>query len=151
MSAIGIRHGATLDKYVGDAVVMFFGDPTSNGVSQDAASCIRMAVEMQERMTGLRAKWQGLGYPKPFHMRVGIHSGTCSVGNFGCAERMSYTIVGLDVNLAARVEKLGKPDEVTVTGETFELVKDQFEGTSYGEVNVADIARDLELYSINMQ
>ncbi len=151
MSAIGIRHGATLDKYVGDAVVMFFGDPTSNGVSQDAASCVRMAVEMQERMIGLRAKWQGLGYPKPFHMRVGIHSGTCSVGNFGSDERMSYTIVGLDVNLAARVEKLGKPDEVTITGETFELVKDQFECTSCGEFHVAGIARDLELYYINVQ
>lgn len=151
MSAIGLKHGATLDKFVGDAVVMFFGDPTSNGVSQDAASCIRMAVEMQERMIDLRAKWKDLGYQRPFHMRVGIHSGSCSVGNFGSDERMSYTIVGLDVNLAARVEKLGMPDEVTVTGETFELVKDQFEGSSYGKVHVAGIARDLELYSINMQ
>ncbi|NIZ63059.1 hypothetical protein DL239_19005 [Sedimentitalea sp. CY04] len=151
MSAIGIRHGATLDKYVGDAVVMFFGDPTSNGARQDAASCVKMAIEMQERMIDLRKKWLDLGYPKPFHMRVGIHSGSCSVGNFGSDERMSYTIVGEDVNLAARVEKLGKPDKVTITSDTLELIRDQFEFTSCGVVHVESINRDIELFSINLQ
>ncbi|SDD11351.1 CHASE domain-containing protein [Ruegeria marina] len=150
ISSIGLRHGATLDKYVGDAVVMFFGDPTSNGEHQDAVSCVTMAIEMQHRMHGLRAKWRGLGYTQPFHMRIGIHSGACDVGNFGSDERMAYTIVGLEVNIAARIEKFGAPDGVTITGETLELVKDQFECEPHKKISLKGVERDVELFSVIM-
>ncbi len=151
MSAIGLRHGATLDKFVGDAVIMFFGDPTSNGTCQDARSCVRMAIEMQQRMNDLRIKWKHLGYPNPLHIRIGIHSGVCNVGNFGSDERMSYTIIGADVNLTARVEKLGKPDSVTLTEETFQLVRGQFEITPYERIYLKGLGRNVNLYSVNVK
>ncbi|MEW2911453.1 CHASE domain-containing protein [Leisingera sp. JC11] len=151
MSAIGQRYGATLDKYVGDAVIMFFGDPISKGVRQDAVSCVLMAIEMQQRMSSLRKKWRNMGHPQPLHMRMGIHSGTCNVGNFGSKERMAYTIVGLDVNITAFVEKFGKPDEVTITGETHALVKGRFECTAFEQVHVKGITRDVQLFSVNVE
>ena len=148
MSAIGLRHGATLDKYVGDSVVMFFGDPTSGGVRQDAVKCINMAIEMQDRMIQLREKWQELGYLEPIHMRIGIHSGTCDVGNFGCEERMSYTIVGSQVNIASRIEKLGLPDAVTITDDTFKLVHQRFQCAPLDQVQLKGVAREVQLYSV---
>ncbi|WP_254694266.1 CHASE domain-containing protein [Sulfitobacter sp. SK012] len=148
MSAVGLRHGATLDKYVGDAVVMFFGDPTSDGVRHDAVTCVNMAIEMQHRMIKLRKKWQELGYLEPIHMRIGIHSGTCDVGNFGCNERMSYTIVGSQVNIAARIEKLGLPDRVTITDDTFKLVHQRFQCAPLDEVQLKGVGREVQLYSV---
>ncbi len=149
MSAVGLCHGVTLDKYVGDSVVMFFGDPTSKGVRADAVACINMAIEMQNRMIKLRKKWQELGYVKPIHIRIGIHSGTCDVGNFGCNERMSYTIIGSQVNVAARVEKLGLPDGVTITDDTFSLVHQRFQCAPLDQVWMKGVVRKIQLYSVN--
>ena len=100
MTEIAIDHGATVDKYIGDAMVMFFVDPTTMGVREDALACVRMAVAMQQRMVDLRAKWNDQRYERPFHMRIGINTGFLNVGNFGSDDRMDYTIIGGEVNLA---------------------------------------------------
>ena len=106
MSKIAHDHGATIDKYVGDAIIAFFGDPESKGVKEDATSCVNMAVAMQRRMRELQSEWLDKGLEKPFRLRIGINTGFCTVGNFGSADRMDYTIIGNEVNLAARLESL---------------------------------------------
>ncbi|MGI9520376.1 MAG: PAS-domain containing protein, partial [Hyphomicrobiaceae bacterium] len=112
MSQIALEHGATIDKYVGDAIVIFFGDPESKGVKQDALACVKMAIAMRNRMTELQDAWREAGVEKPLVCRTGINTGFCTVGNFGSEDRMDYTIIGGGVNLAARLESAAEPGEI---------------------------------------
>ena len=104
MSAIAIAHGATIDKYMGDAILIFFGDPETRGVKEDALACVKMAIAMRKRMIELQDFWRASGLEFPLRCRTGINTGICTVGNFGSENRMEYTILGGGVNLAARLE-----------------------------------------------
>jgi len=101
MNEIALEYGGTIDKFIGDAVVVFFGDPETRGVREDATAAICMAVAMQRRLVDLRAKWADQGFRLPLHIRCGINTGYCNVGNFGSNQRIDYTIIGGQVNLAA--------------------------------------------------
>ena len=81
MSKIALQYGATVDKYVGDAIVIFFGDPTTLGVKQDALACVQMAMAMQQRIGELAQEWRSSGIDTPLRCRIGIHTGYCTVGN----------------------------------------------------------------------
>ena len=69
MSGIALAHGGTVDKFVGDAMLVFFGDPETKGDAEDAKACLRMAIEMQHRIASLNAKWRGSGIEHPFRVR----------------------------------------------------------------------------------
>src|SRR5215831_5359256 len=115
MSKVAFSHGATIDKYFGDAIMGFFGDPVSRGSKEDAIACAKMAIAMQQRMRELQLKWLDLGSERPFQLRMGINTGFCSVGNFGSEDRMNYTIIGNEVNLAARLQSHAEPGGILVT------------------------------------
>ena len=70
--AIALAHGGTVDKFVGDAILVFFGDPETLGIAEDAKACLRMAVEMQRRLVDLNAEWRARGVEHPFSVRMGI-------------------------------------------------------------------------------
>ncbi|GBC61030.1 adenylate/guanylate cyclase domain-containing pr otein [Desulfonema ishimotonii] len=125
MTRIVIKWGGTLDKYMGDAIMVFFGDPDFTSDKDHALRCVRMAIEMREKMKGMREKWYNMGYQEPLHCRIGIASGYCTVGNFGSSERMDYTIIGAPVNLAARLESAADVDEIFISHETWGYVRDQ--------------------------
>ena len=148
MSAIALQHGATIDKFIGDAMLIFFGDPTTKGVQEDALDCARMAIAMQRHMVGLRAKWTEKGFARPFQMRIGINTGYCNVGNFGSVERMDYTIVGGVVNLAARLESVADPDGITVSYENYSLIKDFVDAEKGDPINVKGIHRTINPYKL---
>ncbi|MCK1713062.1 adenylate/guanylate cyclase domain-containing protein [Bradyrhizobium sp. 143] len=120
MSRIALSFGATVDKYVGDAIVAFFGDPETQGIKEDALACVKMAIAMRERLHDLRHIWRDAGIEKPLECRIGINTGYCTVGNFGSEDRMEYTIIGSGVNLAARLESAATPGEIP-----FAHVKDE--------------------------
>jgi class 3 adenylate cyclase len=80
--------------------VIFFGDPETRGVNEDALACVEMAIAMRKRM---RELWQASGIEKPLLCRIGINTGFCTVGNFVSEDRMDYTIIGSGVNLASRL------------------------------------------------
>jgi class 3 adenylate cyclase len=124
MSRIALAHGATIDKFIGDAIMIFFGDPESRGVKEDAVACVSMAMEMQRCARNLRAQMAARGFERPFQTRIGINTGYCNVGNFGSADRMDYTIIGSAVNLAARLQTQCDPDGILVSYETYVLVRD---------------------------
>jgi len=124
MSQIALRHGATIDKFIGDAVVAFFGDPESKGAKEDALACVKMALEMRSKIHELQKEWNDHGVAEPFHIRMGINTGFCTVGNFGSLDRMDYTIIGSQVNLANRLEAAADMDQILLSYETFALVKD---------------------------
>jgi len=148
MSKIAFKHGATIDKFIGDAMLIFFGDPETKGVREDARSCVRMAIEMQRRMDDLKKVWLDKGYENPFEMRVGINTGFCNVGNFGSNDRMDYTIVGAEVNLAARLEANADPGGVLMSYETYALVKDLVNAEAKEPLKVKGIRREVQPYAV---
>ena len=148
MTTIALKHGATIDKFVGDAMLVFFGDPKTNGVVEDAKACVRMAIEMQRKMEDLRDKWKDKGFANPFRMRAGINTGYCNVGNFGSDHRMDYTIIGGEVNLAARLEQSSETDGILLSAETYALVKDIVDAQERDPIQVKGIARQVRTYAV---
>ncbi len=125
MTEIAKQYEATVDKFMGDAILIFFGDPHSQGVEQDAKICLEMAMVMRQQMKLLRERWIKMGYP-PLHIRMGISTGYCHVGNYGATHRMAYTIVGRDANLAARLQSAAEVDEILISDDTHQLIKNDY-------------------------
>jgi ribulose-phosphate 3-epimerase len=148
MSQIAAEYGATLDKFIGDAIVIFFGDPHTLGPRQDAVQCVRMAVAMQQRMGELRQRWKDMGIHKAFEIRIGINSGFCDVGNFGSNLRMDYTIIGREVNLAARLEQAAEPGEILMSRDTHDLVQDDIEVEARKPVIAKGFTEPITVYAV---
>jgi len=148
MSNIALKHGATIDKYVGDAILIFFGDPETRGVTEDALACVRMAIEMKDRMKELQDVWREAGIAKPLKCRMGIHTDYCTVGNFGSDNRLDYTIIGRGVNTASRLESLATPGSILISFETYSQIKDHVKCASNGEVTVKGIAYPVTTYEV---
>lgn len=146
MSKIALEYGATIDKYVGDAIMAFFGDPQTKGIKEDALACVEMAVAMQRRMSDLQFEWRDAGLEKPFQLRIGISTGFCTVGNFGSEDRMDYTIIGSPVNLAARLQSHGQPGTILMSHETYSLVKDVILAEEQPFVQVKGFAEPVRNY-----
>jgi len=148
MSAIALQHGATIDKYIGDAMLLFFGDPETKGVKEDAKSCVLMAIAMQRRMRELEQEWRSRGLERPFRIRMGISTGFCTVGNFGSQDRMDYTIIGNEVNLAARLQSVTEPGSILLSHETNALVSDLVLTEEQPPVTVKGFAKPISTYKI---
>lgn len=148
MTLIALKYGATVDKYIGDAIMLFFGDPTSNGVQEDAIACVEMALEMQEHMDVLHARWSKKGFTKPFKIRIGIHTGYCTVGNFGSENRLEYTIIASSVNLASRIESAANPAEILISEETQLLVSSKFACQKSKEIAPKGFTHPIFLYNV---
>lgn len=125
MSNIAKRHGGTIDKFIGDALMIFFGDPDSKGEREDALACVEMALDMRRELERLRAYWLSMGF-SGLHVRMGINTGYCHVGNFGSATRLTYTALGKEVNLAARIQSAAKPDHILISKSTYGLIKHNY-------------------------
>src|ERR1700733_12409763 len=149
MSKIALSHGGTIDKFVGDAMLIFFGDPETKGDAEDAGACLRMAIEMQDRIAGLNAKWRNAGIEQPFRVRMGINTGYCNVGNFGSDDRMDYTIIGAEANLAARLQSVAQPGHIVVSYETYALVRDAVVAQALPPITMKGISREVIPYAIS--
>ena len=148
MSKIALKFGGTIDKYVGDAILIFFGDPDTKGVKADATACVKMALAMRKRMRELDSVWRASGIEKPPRCRTGINTGFCTVGNFGSDDRMDYTIIGSGVNLASRLEQAAPPGEILISYETYALVKDEVCCEERGHINVKGISYSVATYQV---
>ena len=141
-------HGATVDKFIGDAIMVFFGDPETRGAREDALACVKMAVEMQARMADLGVEWRRLGLENPFRLRIGINTGFCTVGNFGSEDRVDYTIIGGEVNLAARLQAYAEIGGILIAHETYSLVKDHISAVQQEPISVKGFARPIRCYKV---
>jgi len=148
MSAIALQHGATIDKFVGDAIVIFFGDPETRGTREDALLCVKMAIAMHRRLEELQAFWRDSGIAKPLQCRIGINTGFCTVGNFGSEDRMDYTIIGSGVNLASRLEGAASPGQILISYETYALVKDEILCEQIEEISLTGVSHPVEAYRV---
>jgi len=148
MAKIALQHGATIDKYVGDAILVFFGDPETRGVKEDAIACVRMAIAMQRRMRELQAEWREAGLEKPFELRIGINTGYCTVGNFGSEDRMDYTIIGSEVNLASRLQAHADVGSILMSHETCSLVRDAVLAEECSPIQAKGFSRPIRNYRV---
>lgn len=150
MSKIADEYGGTVDKFIGDAMVIFFGDPHSRGVREDALQCVKMARAMQQRMADLQILWDERNMHKSFQIRIGINTGYCNVGNFGSELRMDYTIIGPEVNLAARLEQAAEAGGILMSSETWNLVHDEVDADARPPVTAKGFAEPIEAWSVRM-
>ncbi len=148
MSIIALKYGATIDKFIGDAILIFFGDPQTKGVNNDAINCIKMSLEMIKKIEELAGYWQNRGITKPFKVRIGIHTGFCTVGNFGSNERMDYTIIGGSVNMASRIESKANSNEIWISEETYLLIKSNIECQKQEPIIAKGISKPIEIYKV---
>ena len=149
MTNIAIEFGGTIDKFIGDAVMVFFGDPKSDGDRQDALNCAKMAIRMQQRISELQDYWKSLGIGEEIQVRMGISTGYCTVGDFGSQQRLDYTAFGSPVNLAARLESLALPREIVVSQQTFELISGDINCNPYTSVTPKGFSRQINTYTIS--
>ena len=143
-----MNHGATIDKYIGDAMMVFFGDPDTYGEKEDARKCVEMALTMQERMTELQEKWKKEGFAEPFQVRMGINTGYCNVGNFGSDQRLTYTIIGGEVNVAQRLEAAADANGILLSYESFAHAQDMINIEQREAISMKGISREIKVYSV---
>ena len=149
MSKIALKFGGTIDKFMGDGIMIFFGDPESLGIEEDAKKCLEMALEMQSRMNELKDYWgKTFGLKETLKIRVGINTGICTVGNFGSEDRLDYTAMGGAVNLASRLEMLAKPSCINVSEETKLLVGQRFKFKDPQEAQVKGFLRTIKYFEM---
>jgi adenylate cyclase len=148
MAEVAISHGGTVDKFIGDGVMVFFGAPDTRGYARDAITCVRMALDMRLRLEELRQKWVDEGIPAGLHIRMGIHSGYCAVGNFGSKQRMDYTAIGGVVNLASRLESAADRDAILVSVDTWDLVKGELHGELKPPIRVKGISAAIQVVAV---
>jgi adenylate cyclase len=148
MALIADEHGGTIDKFIGDGIMIFFGDPETSGRKADALACVRMALAMRTRVTELCTSWVDLTDSTELKIRMGINTGFCTVGNFGSEDRMDYTIVGGPVNVASRLESAALADQILISHETYSLVKDDIYCRPVGDIRVKGISHELRTYEV---
>jgi class 3 adenylate cyclase len=146
MASIAIECGGTIDKFIGDAVMVFFGDPETAGEQQDALKCIEMAIRMRNRVAELQRHWKKLGVAKGIRVRMGITTGFCTVGNFGSEQRLDYTVLGSPVNLAARLQALAPADGILVDENTHNLIEEYVACEPFDEIAPKGFARPVQIH-----
>ena len=148
MAEVALKHGATIDKFIGDAILVFFGDPETKGVREDALACVRMAIAMRDKLAELQAKWRRQGIRQQLQCRIGINTGFCTVGNFGSDDRMDYTIIGGAVNVASRLEHQADEGAIYISYETWAHVNHEVETEKVGAIQVKGVAQPVMTYRV---
>jgi class 3 adenylate cyclase len=145
MTEIVFHYEGTLDKYIGDAIMVFFNDPADQ--PDHASRCVRMAIAMQQRLGELQTQWFQQG-TEPLTMGIGINTGYVTVGNIGSAARMEYTVLGNNVNLASRLCSAAAGGQILVSQKTHGLVSDHVDARFLREESVKGKARPVKLYEV---
>ncbi len=148
MSQIVRTWGGTIPQFTGDSIYAIFGAPDSKGEREDALACLRMALEMQMKMKTLREKWWNQGSQFPFEIRCGIHTGMANVGNYGSEGFMEYSAIGLNTNLASRLEQACQPGEIYLSHTTWALVNDEIPCEEVGTIEVKGFHYPIQTYRV---
>ena len=148
MSQIAVKYGATVDKFIGDAIMIFFGAPKFENDEKHAVDCVSMAIEMMNKVVDVNVYWKKSGIASPLKIRVGINTGFCTVGNFGSQERTDYTIIGGAVNLASRLESSAKAGTIVVSDSTKMLIENVIKTEKMGDITVKGIHKPVTIHQV---
>ena len=151
MTNIAHKWGGTVDKFIGDAIMIFYGAPVETPDKDNALNCVKMSIEMQRRMQELQKKWFHEGIENPLEIRIGISTGTATVGNFGAEDRLSYTVIGSQVNIASRLEGICEPNKIKISHPTWALISEEIDCTPGEKVKVKGIHREIMTHDVIME
>jgi adenylate cyclase len=149
MSQIAIEFGGTIDKFIGDAILIFFGDPQTQGERNDALRAIRMALRMRQRIAELDGFFRDQGATRSLRVRMGISTGYCTVGDFGSDHRLEYTVLGSPVNMAARLQSAAEAGDIIISETTHALIADELDCSEHGQMTPKGFVRPIATYLVN--
>ena len=137
-------YDGTLNKIIGDGLLIFFGDPVP--ISDHAQKAVMMAVEMQKRIGVLRDEW--LHYGRELGVGIGINTGYMTVGNIGSDMHKDYTVIGNQVNVSARLCSLAHSGQTLISQRTYSRVKHMVDAEEIGQILVKGIQHPVVTYSV---
>lgn len=150
MNLIINKYEGTLAQVIGDGLYVFFGAPKRTNDKDHAVRCLNMAIEMQSKMKELNKIWFELGLTQELTIRCGINTGMATVGGYGSSERKEYTAMGMQVNIAARLESACIPGKILINHTTWVLVKDDIPCLEKGKIEIKGYHLPLKIYEIQI-
>ena len=144
MTTLIHQYEGTLNKIIGDGLLVFFGDPIP--MEDHAWRAVTIAVEMQKMVSRLKDEW--LQYGHELTIGIGINTGYMTVGNIGSDSHRDYTVIGHQVNVAARLESFAKPGQILVSQRTYSRVKDLVDAEKIGEIRVKGVHDPVLIYNV---
>jgi adenylate cyclase len=145
MTEIVFKYHGTVDKFIGDGLMVFFGDPEP--LPDHALKCVRAAIDMQKWIRDRKPEWENHG-DIPVEIRIGINTGMVVVGNMGSSKRMSYTVLGSAVNLAQRLEANAPVNGILISQQTYALVKDHIRTDRPRDIQVKGFKNSIRVYDV---
>lgn len=140
------QYEGTLNKIIGDGMLIFFGDPMP--MDDHPQRAVRIAIDMQKKVTELKEEW--LQYGHALTIGIGINTGYMTVGNIGSETHRDYTVIGKQVNVAARLESLANPGQIFISQRTFSRVKDLVDVEKVGRIQVKGLHNHIMTYSVKL-
>ncbi len=149
MNTIINKYMGTLAQVIGDGLYIIFGAPESTSDKDHALRCVKMAIDMQRKMNYLNKKWFKQGIDEVLQIRCGINTGMATVGGYGSSERKEYTAMGMQTNIAARLEQTCTPGGILISHTTWALVNDEIPCSEHGNINVKGLNRPIRAYRVD--
>jgi class 3 adenylate cyclase len=148
MNTIINKYKGTLAQVIGDGLYVIFGAPKSSNDRDHALRCVKMAIDMQRKMNELNKGWFKKGIDEVLQIRCGINTGMATVGGYGSSERKEYTAMGMQTNIAARLEQTCEPGSILISHTTWALVNDEISCSEQGKISVKGLQRPIRVYSV---
>lgn len=144
MTTLIFKYGGTIDKFIGDGILIFFGDPIN--YENHAERAVKMAIDMRNKIQELRKHW--LEYGSNIDICSGINTGYVTVGNVGSAAQMNYTVIGHEVNIAHRLQLEAKVSQILITSSTFAGLKNMVETEEIKNVKLKGIYSPMTVFNV---
>lgn len=148
MTDVVFRHGGTLDKYVGDGILAFFGDPIP--FEDHAERAVVTALETRQRLRGLRTRWS-IDRDGGLNVGIGVSTGYVTVGNIGSDTRTEYTVIGNHVNLASHLAQTAGPDQVLVSERTLaaSAIRERVDATPLDPIQMDGFRHPVRIFEVD--
>lgn len=144
------QHGGTLNEFTGDGLMAMFGAPDPMEPEEQARRAIDAARDMQALMSVLNERWERIGIGRPLQIRIGINTGSASVGSYGSKGRMTYTAMGLHTNITSRLEKAAEPGGVLLSESTYQLAAEHVPCEARGDVSCKGVHEPVRVYALRV-
>lgn len=145
------KYEGTLAQVIGDGLYVFFGAPQKTNDKDHAIRCVKMAIEMQLKTKDLNKRWYKTGIDEELKIRCGINTGMATVGGYGSSERKEFTAMGMQVNIAARIESACKPGQIMMNHSSYVLIKDNFPCVEKGKIEIKGYHRPIKVYEVDLK
>lgn len=145
MAKIVFKYQGTIDKYIGDGLLVFFGDPIE--YEDHPLRAVQASIDMQKSVRELKKRWKKEG-GMPIKIRIGLNTGEVVVGNMGSAKRLDYTVIGANVNLAQRLESNAPHEGILISRSVYDSVHESVPTKPVGKIKVKGYTEEIEVFEV---